>query len=234
MSPLRTCPKGHRFNKTSDCPTCPQCEAERAPKDGWLSAFGAPARRALEHAGITTVKDLAKRTQQEVLALHGMGPASLPALKAALKAEGRSFTGTKPVAMKKTSTVTADPIADYLSALPMEQRDALQKLRKQILAAVPGTEEHFGYGMPAFKYNGHPMLYIGAAKNHCALYGSVPAGVKEALKGFAMSKGAIQFTPDKPIPAAIVKEIARVKAAEIDVRWPVKVKKAAAKKATRK
>lgn len=222
MPSLRTCPNGHRFNKTSDCPTCPQCEADRAPKKGWMSAFGAPARRALEHAGISTVQQLAKRTQQEILALHGMGPASLPNLLSALKAEGLSFTSSSPKAMKQANTAQTDTTEDYLKALPKDQRDALQQLRKQILAAVPGTEEHFGYGMPAFKYNGHPMLYIGAAKNHCALYGSVPAGFKQALKDFTVSKGAIQFTPEKPIPAAVVKEIARAKAAEIEVCWPVK------------
>lgn len=122
--------------------------------------------------------------------------------------------------MKIARPSGTDPIADYLDALPKDHRDALQKLRKQILAAAPDAEEHFGYGMPAFKYNGHPMLYIGAAKNHCALYGSVPAGFKEALKDFTMSKGAIQFQPAKPIPAALVKAIVQAKVAEMEVRWP--------------
>lgn len=110
--------------------------------------------------------------------------------------------------------------AEYLAVLPAEQRKALEHLRKQILAAAPGAEEHFGYGLPGFKYNGHPMLYIGAAKNHCALYGSVPVGFKERLKDFTVSKGAIQFTPEKPLPAALVKDIVKAKCAEIEVRWP--------------
>ncbi len=113
-------------------------------------------------------------------------------------------------------------IDDYLAALPPAQRAALVRLRKQILAAMPGIEEHFGYNMPAFKYNGHPMLYLGAAKTHCALYGSVPAAIKEQLKDFKTSKGAIQFTPERPLPAALVKAIVRAKCAEIEVRWPLK------------
>lgn len=108
----------------------------------------------------------------------------------------------------------------YLGSLPAQQRVALEKLRKQILAAAPGIEEHFGYGLPGFRYNGHPMLYIGAAKSHCALYGSVPTGFKEQLRDFKTSTGAIQFTPDKPLPAALVKEIVKAKKAEIEVRWP--------------
>jgi uncharacterized protein YdhG (YjbR/CyaY superfamily) len=123
---------------------------------------------------------------------------------------------------------------DYLKALPEDQRTALEKLRKQILAAAPGAEEHFGDGLPGFKHNGHPMLYLGAAKNHIALYGSVPVGFKDRLKDFTVSKGTIQFTPEKPLPAALVKDIVKAKVAEIDMRWPVKVKKPAPKKTAKK
>jgi uncharacterized protein YdhG (YjbR/CyaY superfamily) len=110
----------------------------------------------------------------------------------------------------------------------------LQTLRKRILAAAPDAEEHFGYGMPGFKHNGHPMLYLGAAKNHVALYGSVPVEYKDQLKDFTVSKGAIQFTPEKPLPVALVKDIVKAKVAEIEVRWPVKVRKPAPKKVAKK
>jgi predicted RecB family nuclease len=90
-STLRTCPQGHKFHKTSDCPTCPQCETALKPESGFLAALSGPARRALEHAGITTVKKLAGKQEKEILALHGMGPASLPKLRAALKAAHLSF-----------------------------------------------------------------------------------------------------------------------------------------------
>ena len=123
---------------------------------------------------------------------------------------------------------------DYLKALPAEQRMALEKLRKQILAAAPGAEEHFGYGLPGFTYNSHPLVYMGAAKNHVALYGSVPVGFKERLKDFTVSKGTIQFTPLKPLPAALVKDIVKAKVAEIEVRWPVKEKKGRAKETIKK
>lgn len=114
---------------------------------------------------------------------------------------------------------------EYLSQLSADKRKALATLRKQILAAAPGAEEHFGYGLPGFKHNGHPMLYLGAAKNHVALYGSVPAGFKERLKDFTVSKGTIQFTPKKPLTAALVKDIVKMKMAEIEVRWPKKDQK---------
>ena len=91
MSPRRTCPNGHVYNKSSDCPVCPICEKEHAPKDGWLSLLSAPARRAVEEEGISDLKKLAQWTEKEVLALHGVGPASLPVLREALTQEGLEF-----------------------------------------------------------------------------------------------------------------------------------------------
>ncbi len=88
---LRTCPKGHKYNKTSDCPTCPVCEEERKPKDGFLSALSAPAMRALENYGIKTLHDLSKCTEKEILQLHGMGPGSIPKLRSSLENAGLSF-----------------------------------------------------------------------------------------------------------------------------------------------
>jgi DNA-directed RNA polymerase alpha subunit len=91
---LRTCAKGHQYYKSSDCPTCPICEAEKKPSSGFLSQLSAPARRALEGIGATTLQQLAQYTEKEILQLHGMGPASLPKLREALKQEGLSFRKT--------------------------------------------------------------------------------------------------------------------------------------------
>lgn len=88
---FRTCPKGHRYYKSSDCPTCPICKEERKPKDGFLSLLAAPARRALENSGIITLKQLSKFTEEEILKLHGMGKASIPKLRTALAEKGFSF-----------------------------------------------------------------------------------------------------------------------------------------------
>ena len=89
---LRTCPKGHKYYKSSDCPTCPTCEAEKKPQSGFLSALSSPARRALQNEGIITLKQLTKYTEKELLQLHGLGPSSIPKLKASLKDAGLEFT----------------------------------------------------------------------------------------------------------------------------------------------
>jgi hypothetical protein len=53
--------------------------------------LAAPARRALEAAGLGSLGRLAEVTEKEVLALHGMGPKAMYTLKAALKDRGMSF-----------------------------------------------------------------------------------------------------------------------------------------------
>jgi hypothetical protein len=88
---LRTCKNGHRYYKSSDCPTCPVCEKARKPDKGFLSLLAAPARRALENAGIKTPVQLAKHSEPELLKLHGMGPGSIPKLRSVLKSKGLMF-----------------------------------------------------------------------------------------------------------------------------------------------
>lgn len=90
---LRICPEGHQYYKSSDCPTCPICEANKKPESGFLSQISSPARRALEGQGITTLAELAKYSEQEILKLHGMGPSSIPILRQALLEAGLSFKG---------------------------------------------------------------------------------------------------------------------------------------------
>lgn len=88
---LRTCEQGHSYYKSSDCPTCPVCEKERKPKEGFLALLSAPARRALENQGIITLQILSQYTEKEILKLHGIGPSAMPKLRQALEEERFSF-----------------------------------------------------------------------------------------------------------------------------------------------
>ncbi len=87
----KTCRKGHQFYKSSDCPSCPICEKERNKQSEFFVDLGAPAKRALESKGITSVKQLSEFTESEILSLHGMGKSSLPKLNKALLDAGLSF-----------------------------------------------------------------------------------------------------------------------------------------------
>ncbi len=117
--------------------------------------------------------------------------------------------------MKTKSAVTT--IDEYLANVSAEQGAALEKLRKQIKAAAPGAEEYINYGIAAFRLDGKAFAGFGASAKHCSYYpmsGSTLSDFKKDLKGFVTSKGAIQFQPDKPLPAALVKKLVKTRIAE--------------------
>lgn len=108
-------------------------------------------------------------------------------------------------------------IDEYLAALSPDKRAALQKLRKTVKAIVPKAEECISYSLPAFRLDGRVLVLFGAATNHCTFFpgsGSAVAALKEDLKGYDTSKGAIRFEVDKPLPAAVVRKVVRVRIAE--------------------
>jgi len=92
---LKTCKNGHKFYKSSDCPTCPICEEERKPKDNFLSLLVAPARRALENNGISTLEQLSKYSEKEVLNFHGMGKSTISILQKLLSERKLTFNSNK-------------------------------------------------------------------------------------------------------------------------------------------
>ena len=116
-------------------------------------------------------------------------------------------------------TIKSKPktIDEYLARTKPEQRAVLEKLRKTIHAAAPGAVEYIGYGLAGFKFNGRPLVYFGAWENHCALYAASPTTQRQfqkELKGFVVSKGTIRFTPEKPLPMALVKKLVKTRVAE--------------------
>lgn len=68
-------------------------ESTHPNADAFPRGLSGPALRALHHAGIGSMADLAKRTEREVADLHGMGPKGVRELKAGLAAERRRFRG---------------------------------------------------------------------------------------------------------------------------------------------
>lgn len=103
-------------------------------------------------------------------------------------------------------------IDDYLAPLPEDQRKALQRLREMIGSTVPGVEETIAWEMPAFKYRGSSLVGFAAFKDHLSFFPmstTVMKSHKDELESFKTTKGTIHFTPEKPIPAALVKKLVR-------------------------
>ncbi len=108
-------------------------------------------------------------------------------------------------------------IDEYLAAVRDDQRAALAKLRQTIRAAAPQAEECISYQLAAFRLHGRMLVAFGAAAKHCAFFpmnGTAVQTHREALAGYATSKGTIRFTPEKPLPAALVRKIVKERAAE--------------------
>ncbi|HXI26628.1 MAG TPA: DUF1801 domain-containing protein [Pyrinomonadaceae bacterium] len=116
--------------------------------------------------------------------------------------------------MKRTTKVnTPRDVEDYLARVPAIQRKALEQLRRTIKSIVPGAVEVISYQMPTFKLNGRMLVSYAAFNEHCSFFpGAGPTEThKDELKSFATSKGTVRFTPEKPLPAALVKKLVRTR-----------------------
>ena len=125
--------------------------------------------------------------------------------------------------MRKSAA--ADTVDGYLAALPREVRAALEKLRKIIKTATPGTTEVISYKIPVFKHQGRPLVGLGAAKKHCSFFTMSSSMILKLarmrareLKGYDVSGATIHFTPDKPLPTPLVIRLVKERVAENEKR----------------
>jgi uncharacterized protein YdhG (YjbR/CyaY superfamily) len=110
--------------------------------------------------------------------------------------------------MKKTE-FPINNIDNYLFQLPENQQLALEELRQVIRETAPEAEELISYGMPAFKHNGM-LVYFAVFAKHCTFFvgnGSLVKEMGDALKDYKTVPSGIHFTPEKPLPAELVKDI---------------------------
>jgi uncharacterized protein YdhG (YjbR/CyaY superfamily) len=104
----------------------------------------------------------------------------------------------------------------YLAAVPEPGRSALEHLRAVIRSAAPGAEECITYDTPGFRLDGALVSYA-AFKAHLSLFpmsATLIDTLGDELAGFRTSKGTIQFTPEKPLPDALVRRIVLARIAQ--------------------
>jgi uncharacterized protein YdhG (YjbR/CyaY superfamily) len=107
----------------------------------------------------------------------------------------------------------------YLDGLPSEQRDALLAVIEHVATLVPDATEGRSYGVPAFRYQGKPLLGFAIHKGHLGLYPFSPAvltGVADRLGSHSHSKGSIRFSPDHPVPSDVLTDLVLGRMREID------------------
>ena len=116
--------------------------------------------------------------------------------------------------MKADASVEA-----YLATLPAEQRTALERLRGQLARLLPDAVETISYGIPTFKLGDLAVVWYAGWKAHCSIYpltDSFLADHADAVKGYRRTKGSIHFTPDNPLPEALVEAMVRARLADLE------------------
>lgn len=115
---------------------------------------------------------------------------------------------------QQNGVVSADEIDRYLADLEEPKRTTLARLRQTILDALPDAEQGMSYGAPAFKVRGKVIAGFAAFKHHLSYLphsGSVFPQLKDELTGYATSSGALRFSIDEPLPAALVEKLIAVR-----------------------
>jgi uncharacterized protein YdhG (YjbR/CyaY superfamily) len=130
------------------------------------------------------------------------------------------------MAATKTRTTGARDVDEYLSRLPDEPRAALEKLRQTIKSFVPDATEVISYQVPTFKYQDRMLVSYAAFTGHCSFFpGSAPIEAhRDELKSYRTSKGTIQFSANKPLPAALVKKLVKTRLEENKLRQKKRAK----------
>lgn len=110
-------------------------------------------------------------------------------------------------------------LTDYYATLPSDVRELFDGIRLRALELVPDAVEGRSYGMPALLYRGKGLLAAMQTKTHLAIYpfsGSVVSRVADRLPGYSVSRGAIRFSLDHPLPAEVVDDVILFRAHELD------------------
>jgi len=110
--------------------------------------------------------------------------------------------------------VSAQEVDQYLAALEEPKRTTLARLRQTILDIVPEAEQGISYGYPAFKVRGKTIAGFAAFRNHLSYLphsGSVFPDLRDDLKGYSTSSGALRFGVAEPLPAELVEMLIEIR-----------------------
>jgi uncharacterized protein YdhG (YjbR/CyaY superfamily) len=114
--------------------------------------------------------------------------------------------------------VSAQEVDDYLRSVGEPKCSTLQALRRTILEILPDAEEVISYRVPAFRVGGQTVAGFAAFKKHLSYLpfsGSVLEQLADQLQGYTMTKSALHFPVDRPLPKRLVKKLVEVRLAEI-------------------
>jgi uncharacterized protein YdhG (YjbR/CyaY superfamily) len=105
-------------------------------------------------------------------------------------------------------------VDDYLRRLDEPKRSTLEALRRTILEIVPDAEQVISYRVPAFRVGGTIVAGFAAFKDHLSYLpfsGSVLPQLADELEGYTMTKSALHFPVDSPLPKTLVEKLIAVR-----------------------
>jgi uncharacterized protein YdhG (YjbR/CyaY superfamily) len=107
-------------------------------------------------------------------------------------------------------------IDEYIAEQDESIRPILQQVRECIKAAAPDATEKISWRMPTF-WQGKNLIHFAAFKNHFGIYpGDLSLNpFEDRLEGYRRTKGAIQFSYNKPIDFDLIADITRWRVAAV-------------------
>ncbi len=105
----------------------------------------------------------------------------------------------------------------YLKGVPEDRRRALQELRATIRSIIPDAQECISYRIPAFRLDGVVIAGFCATSKGCSYFpfsGSTLKALASDLSPYSQTKAALHFSPDKPLPVALVRKLIKVRLAQ--------------------
>lgn len=106
-------------------------------------------------------------------------------------------------------------IDEYIAGFPTDVQQILQEIRMTIRKAAPDAAEAIKYQIPTFTLKGN-LVHFAAYKKHIGFY-PAPSGIeafREELSGYEISKGAVRFPLDEPIPFDLIDRVVRFRVQE--------------------
>ena len=114
--------------------------------------------------------------------------------------------------------MSAEDVDEYLRGVDEPKRATLEALRRTILEIVPDAEQLISYRVPAFRVGGATIAGFAAFRRHLSYLpfsGSVLSQLPEELAGYTMTKSALHFSVDRPLPRSLVEKLIAVRLQEL-------------------
>jgi len=109
-------------------------------------------------------------------------------------------------------------IDEYIEKFPLDIQEKLTILRKSVKNVIPDCEETIKYSIPTFTLKNKNIIHFAGYKNHIGLY-PTPNVINlfcDELRGYKVSKGAIQLPLDDKLPIDLIEKIIKSRVLDIN------------------